>query len=41
MLLAHRQPDDAGRARELLGRALAVARELGLGIDRRAVGLLS
>jgi hypothetical protein len=37
MLLGRRQPGDAERARDLLGRALAAAAELGLGgIERRA-----
>lgn len=41
MLLARRQPGDAARARDLLGQALATARELGLGnVERRAVALL-
>jgi tetratricopeptide (TPR) repeat protein len=41
MLLARRQPGDAERARELLGQALATARELGLAhIERGAVQLL-
>jgi hypothetical protein len=42
MLLMRRQPGDVERARELLGQALATARELGLGtVERRAVELLS
>lgn len=42
MLLARRQPADAERARELLGQAMATARELGLAkIEREAVGLLA
>jgi tetratricopeptide (TPR) repeat protein len=41
MLLTRRQPGDAERARELLGRALTTARELGLAnVERRAVALL-
>jgi tetratricopeptide (TPR) repeat protein len=41
MLLARGQPGDADRARELLGQALATARELGLGnVERRAVELM-
>jgi tetratricopeptide (TPR) repeat protein len=41
MLLTRRQPGDAERARELLGQALASARELGLGnVERRTVALL-
>ena len=41
MLLARRGPADAERARELLGQALATARELGLGtVERRATALL-
>jgi tetratricopeptide (TPR) repeat protein len=41
MLLARRRPGDPDRARELLGEALATARELGLGnVERRAVELL-
>jgi len=41
MLLARRGRGDPERARELLGQALAVARELGLGnVERRAVELL-
>jgi class 3 adenylate cyclase/tetratricopeptide (TPR) repeat protein len=41
MLLIRRQPGDADRARELLGRALDSARELGLAnVERRAVELL-
>ena len=42
MLLARRGAGDAERARELLGQALATARELGLGaVERRAVALLT
>ncbi len=42
MLLDRRRPGDAERARELLGQALATARELGVvNVERRAVGLLS
>src|SRR5207237_9449529 len=42
MLLARRQPGDAERAGELLDRAVAAARELGLGnVERRAVQLLT
>ena len=42
MLLARRHPGDAERARQLLGDALAPARELGLGnVERRAVALLA
>ena len=42
MLLTRRQPGDAERARELLGQALATARERGLAnIERRAVHLLT
>ncbi|MGH7752908.1 MAG: hypothetical protein ACREN5_08840, partial [Gemmatimonadales bacterium] len=42
MLLDRRQPGDAERARDLLGQALATARELGLGnVERRAAGLLT
>jgi class 3 adenylate cyclase/tetratricopeptide (TPR) repeat protein len=42
MLLVRRQPGDAERARDLLGQALAAARELGLGnVERGAVGLLT
>jgi hypothetical protein len=42
MLLVRRQPSDAERARELIGQALATARELGLGnVERQAVALLS
>jgi class 3 adenylate cyclase len=42
MLLTRRQPGDADRARELLGQALATARERGLAnIERRAVHLLT
>ncbi len=41
MLLTRRQPGDAERARELVGRGLATARELGLGnVERQAVELL-
>jgi hypothetical protein len=41
MLLTRHQPGDAERARELLGQALATARELGLAnVERRAVALL-
>jgi hypothetical protein len=41
MLLARRAAGDAERARELLGQALATARELGLGnLEPRAVALL-
>jgi DNA-binding SARP family transcriptional activator len=41
MLLSREQPGDAGRARELLGQALATARELGLGaVEQRAAALL-
>ena len=41
MLLARRQPADVDRARELLGQALATARELGLAkVERDAVVLL-
>jgi tetratricopeptide (TPR) repeat protein len=41
MLLTRRQPGDATRARELLGQALATARELGLAnVERRAVEVL-
>ena len=41
MLLRRRQPGDADRVRELLGGALATARELGLAnVERRAVELL-
>jgi class 3 adenylate cyclase/tetratricopeptide (TPR) repeat protein len=41
MLHTRRQPGDAERARELLGQALATARELGLAnVERRAVELL-
>jgi tetratricopeptide (TPR) repeat protein len=41
MLLARRQPGDAERARELLGQALATARDLGLAkVERDAVALL-
>jgi tetratricopeptide (TPR) repeat protein len=42
MLLTRRRPGDAERARELLGQALAAARELGLAtVERRAVELLA
>jgi hypothetical protein len=42
MLLARRVPEDAQRARDLLGHALATARDLGLAnIERHAVALLS
>jgi class 3 adenylate cyclase/tetratricopeptide (TPR) repeat protein len=42
MLLTRRQPGDADRARELLGQALATARELGLAkVERDAVALLT
>ncbi|MGH2627991.1 MAG: hypothetical protein ACRDHY_15230, partial [Anaerolineales bacterium] len=42
MLLTRRQPGDTDRAQELLGQALATARELGLGnVERRAVELLT
>jgi hypothetical protein len=42
MLRSRRRAGDAERARELLGLALAAARELGLGrIEQQAVGLLS
>jgi len=41
MLVDRRQPGDVERARELLGQALATARELGLAnVERRAVELL-
>jgi tetratricopeptide (TPR) repeat protein len=41
MLLTRHQPGDAAQARELLGRALATAQELGLAnVERRAVELL-
>ena len=41
MLLARRQPGGVERARDLLGQALATARELGLAtVERRAVALL-
>jgi class 3 adenylate cyclase/tetratricopeptide (TPR) repeat protein len=41
MLLSRQQPGDADRARELLGQALTMARELGLGnVERRVVPLL-
>jgi hypothetical protein len=39
--LTRRLPGDSERARELLGQALAAARELGLGnVERRGVELL-
>jgi hypothetical protein len=42
MLLARRGADDAERARHLLDRAVATARELELGnVERRAVELLT
>jgi hypothetical protein len=42
MLLARRVPEDAQRARDLLGQALATARDLGLAnVERHAVALLS
>jgi tetratricopeptide (TPR) repeat protein len=42
MLLERGRPGDAERARELLDRALATARELGLaGVEQRAVALLA
>jgi class 3 adenylate cyclase/tetratricopeptide (TPR) repeat protein len=42
MLLARRAPEDAARARDLLGQALASARDLGLAnIERHAVALLA
>jgi tetratricopeptide (TPR) repeat protein len=42
MLLTRRELADAEHARELLGQALATARELGLAnVERRAVELLS
>jgi tetratricopeptide (TPR) repeat protein len=42
MLLARRDPGDGERASELLGQALATARELGLAtVERRAVALLA
>jgi hypothetical protein len=42
MLLNRHGPGDAQRARELLGQALDVARQLGLAnIERRAVQLLT
>ena len=42
MLLTRRQHGDTDRARELLGKALATARELGLAhVERRAVELLA
>ena len=41
MLLVRRQAGDAERTLELLGQAIATARELGLGtVERRAVALL-
>ena len=41
VLLTRRQPNDDAKARELLGQALASARELGLGkVERDAVALL-
>jgi hypothetical protein len=41
MLLTRRAPDDVRRARELLGRALVAARELGLRhVEGQAVQLL-
>jgi tetratricopeptide (TPR) repeat protein len=41
VLLTRRQPGDTDRARQLLGQALATARELGLAnVERRAVELL-
>jgi hypothetical protein len=41
MLLTRREPGDPERARELLGQALATARELGLAkVERDAVALL-
>lgn len=41
MLLDRRQAGDADQARELLGQALATARELGsANVERRAVELL-
>jgi hypothetical protein len=41
MLLARRTPEDAQLARDLLGQALATARELGLAnVEPRAVALL-
>jgi hypothetical protein len=41
MLLTRRRPGDADRARELLGQALATARELGLAtVERGAVALM-
>jgi hypothetical protein len=42
MLLTRGQPGDTERASELLGPALAAARELGLAnVERRAVELLA
>jgi hypothetical protein len=42
MLLTRRQPGDTDRTRELLGQALASARQLGLAkVERDAVALLS
>jgi hypothetical protein len=42
MLLTRREPGDAERARELLGRSLETARELGLAnVERRAIELLA
>jgi tetratricopeptide (TPR) repeat protein len=42
MLLARRQPGGTDRAGELLGQALATARELGLAnVERQAVGLMT
>jgi hypothetical protein len=41
MLLTRNQPGDVARAHDLLGQALATARELGLvNVERRVVGLL-
>ncbi len=41
MLVTHRAPRDVDRARDLLGQALAAARELGLGgVERQALDLL-
>jgi class 3 adenylate cyclase/tetratricopeptide (TPR) repeat protein len=41
MLLARRAPGDGEQARELLGQAVATARELGLGnVERRALALM-
>jgi hypothetical protein len=41
MLLVRRVPEDAQRAKDLLERALATARELGLAnVERLAVALL-